>query len=144
MMPQIREIFEFRGAVEKETARLAAMRRTDRHLAQLTAAYQEMERELETSHFRAADSQFHLGIAEAAGNGWMRDAVEKARTAVWLPADPLYEHVFRSAHVLHGPILDAVRGQQPDQASQLMAEHIQATVEDLERIAAAAVDAPVR
>src|SRR4051794_40174514 len=38
MMPRIREIFEFRRAVECDSARLAALRRTEEQLAQLQAA----------------------------------------------------------------------------------------------------------
>jgi GntR family transcriptional repressor for pyruvate dehydrogenase complex len=135
MLPRIRGIFEFRRAVETEAARLAAIRRTDEHLRQLDAAYDVMERELETQRFRSADSQFHLGIAEAAGNTWMRDSIEQARAAIWMPADTLYDHVFRSAQVHHGQILEAIRAREPDVAASVMAEHLDATVKDLEQIA---------
>src|SRR3954470_10279275 len=70
LLPQMEEIFEFRKAVECAAARLAAKRRTDEHLANLEAALKVIEDGLETRRFRAADSQFHLGIAEAAANRW--------------------------------------------------------------------------
>ena len=109
LLPQMEEIFEFRKAVECAAARLAAERRTDEHLVNLEAALKVLEDGLETRRFRAADSQFHLGLAEAAGNSWMRDAIERARAALWMPVDPHVEHVFGSAQRHHRQILDAVR-----------------------------------
>ena len=94
-----------------------------------------IENGLETRRFRAADSQFHLGIAEAAGNSWMRDAIERARAALWMPVDPLFEHVFGSAQSYHGQILDAIRAHDRDEAAQLMGEHLDYTLKDLEQIA---------
>jgi GntR family transcriptional regulator, transcriptional repressor for pyruvate dehydrogenase complex len=144
MLPRIREIFEFRRAVECEAARLAAIRRTDEHLEQLQAAYEVIESDLETSRFRSADSQFHLGIAEAAGNSWMRDAIETARASVWMPADVLYDRVFRSAQIYHGHILEAIRAKDPDEAAQLMGAHLDATLKDLEQIARLGQEFPAR
>ena len=60
-------------------ARLAAVRRDDRDLERLSSAFRTMEEGWETRRFRAADSAFHLGIAEAARNEWMRKAIEDAR-----------------------------------------------------------------
>jgi GntR family transcriptional repressor for pyruvate dehydrogenase complex len=137
MMPRIRDIFEFRRAVECESARLAAIRRTDQHLIQLQAACDVLAAERETHRFRSADSQFHLGIAEAAGNRWMRDAIETARAAIWMPADPLYEQVLPlpAGGADHSEILDAIRAQAAEDAARLMGSHIDATVDQLERIA---------
>jgi GntR family transcriptional regulator, transcriptional repressor for pyruvate dehydrogenase complex len=138
MLPRVREIFEFRRAVECEAARLAAVRRTDEQLAGLEAAVDVMESDQETSRFRLADSEFHVGIGEAAGNEWMRNAIESARVAVWMPADPLYGRVFKSASHHHRQILEAIRDQDPDAAARITADHIDATVADLEKIAEAA------
>jgi DNA-binding GntR family transcriptional regulator len=90
---------------------------------------------LETRRFRAADSQFHLGIAEAAGNGWMREAVERARAALWMPVDPHVEHVFGTAQRHHRQILDAVRARDADEAERLMAEHLDYTLADQRLVA---------
>jgi GntR family transcriptional regulator, transcriptional repressor for pyruvate dehydrogenase complex len=138
MLPRMIEIFEFRGAIEPEAARLAASRRTDEHLARLQDANDQIDRSLETQRFRLADSQFHLGITDAAQNSWMREAVERARSAVWIPADPLYDHVFRTATAHHGQILEAIRARDGDAAARLMREHLEFTVADLQKIAKSA------
>jgi DNA-binding FadR family transcriptional regulator len=135
MLPQMEEIFEFRKAVECAAARLAAERRTEEHLAKLEAALKVIEDGLETRRFRAADSQFHLGIAEAAGNGWMREAIERARAALWMPVDPHVEHVFGTAQKHHRQILDAIRAQDADAAERLMAEHLDYTLADQRLVA---------
>jgi GntR family transcriptional regulator, transcriptional repressor for pyruvate dehydrogenase complex len=140
MMPTLQQVFEFRRAVESEAARLAAMRRTRRNISALESAYKGMEKGLETRRFRAADSAFHLGIADAAGNEWMRMAIENARAAVWIPLDPLTDRVFRSAQFHHEQILTAIKDQDADEAARLASEHIDFTLADLCRTA----DGPVK
>jgi GntR family transcriptional repressor for pyruvate dehydrogenase complex len=135
LLPQMEEIFEFRKAVECAAARLAAERRTDEHLANLEAALKVLEDGLETRRFRAADSQFHLGLAEAAGNGWMREAIERARAALWMPVDPHVEHVFGSAQRHHRQILEAVRARDGEAAARLMGEHLDYTLADQRLVA---------
>jgi DNA-binding FadR family transcriptional regulator len=138
LLPQMEEIFEFRRVVEGAACRLAAERRTDEHLANLEAACRVLEDGLEMRRFRAADSQFHLGIAEAAGNRWMRDAVERARAALWMPVDPLVENVFGSTLKHHRQILEAIRARDADEAERLMAEHLDLTLADQNAIASTA------
>jgi GntR family transcriptional regulator, transcriptional repressor for pyruvate dehydrogenase complex len=135
MLPRMIEIFEFRAAVEPEAARLAAARRTNEQLRRLQEANDQIDHSLETQRFRLADSQFHLGITDAAQNSWMREAVERARSAVWIPADPLYDHVFRTATAHHGQILDAIRARDGDAAARAMREHLNFTIADLQKIA---------
>lgn len=62
-------IFELRGIVEPSAAGLAAVRRTDRELARMGHALEEMERYgLRDSRGRAADQAFHLLILTATRN----------------------------------------------------------------------------
>jgi GntR family transcriptional repressor for pyruvate dehydrogenase complex len=138
MLPELEEVVEFRLAVECRAARLAAIRRTDEDLVRLTDAYEHMEPGQETPRFRAADSAFHLGIAEAARNSWMRKAIEDARAAIWVPVDMYAEHVFRTAQLHHGQILQAIRDRDPNAAEEGVAAHIETTRKDLHRIASAA------
>jgi GntR family transcriptional repressor for pyruvate dehydrogenase complex len=137
-LPELEEVVDFRLAVECGAARLAALRRTDEDLVRLTEAYEQMEPGQETPRFRAADSAFHLGIAEAAGNSWMRKAIEDARAAIWVPVDMYAEHVFRTAQLHHGQILQAIRDRDPIGAEEAVAAHIETTRKDLHRIASAA------
>jgi GntR family transcriptional repressor for pyruvate dehydrogenase complex len=137
-LPELEEVVEFRLAVECGAARLAALRRTDEDLIKLTEAYEQMEPGQETPRFRAADSAFHLGIAEAARNSWMRKAIEDARAAIWVPVDMYADHVFRTAQLHHGQILQAIRDRDPNAAEEAVAAHIETTRKDLHRIASAA------
>lgn len=62
-------IFELRGIVEPSAAGLAAVRRTDRELAKMGHALEEMERYgLRDSRGRTADQTFHLLILTATRN----------------------------------------------------------------------------
>jgi len=134
-LSELEQIIEFRLAVECRAARLAAERRSRGHLRQLQEAYEAMEQGWETRRFRAADSAFHLGIAEAAGNAWMRKAIEDSRVAIWLPVDPLISNVFHSAQLHHERILSAIRDRDADAAEAAVADHIERTRQDLHGIA---------
>ena len=65
-MAEFEELFDFRIAVEGAAVRLAAVRRTETDLKQLQKALDAMAEGWQTARFRAADSAFHLGIADAA------------------------------------------------------------------------------
>src|SRR5438876_1038101 len=80
-----------------------------RDLKALTIAFATMEQGLETERFRAADSAFHLAIAQAARNDLMRRAIEEARADMWIPIDRRIGAVFPSAHRQHEQILRAIR-----------------------------------
>jgi GntR family transcriptional repressor for pyruvate dehydrogenase complex len=136
-LPELEEIVDFRIAVECRAARLAALRRTALDLKKLAAAVETMKRSLEGSTFRAADSAFHLGVAEAARNKWMRKAIEDARIAILLPFDKVADHVFRTAQLQHNQILDAIRRQDPDAAEKATEKHIEITRRDLRQTASA-------
>jgi GntR family transcriptional repressor for pyruvate dehydrogenase complex len=62
------EIFELRQMFEGQAAALAATRRTESHLAQLSEALRKMEEGSAGSRGTAADIEFHRIIATAAGN----------------------------------------------------------------------------
>ncbi len=134
---ELEQIIDFRLAVECSATRLAAIRRSDEDLEQLQGAYRTMEQGWETRRFRAADSAFHLGIAEAAGNEWMRKGIENAHVAIWVPVDVITDNVFRTAQLHHAQILSAIRDRDTDAAEQAVAAHIETTRADLYKIAAA-------
>ncbi len=134
---ELEQIIDFRLAVECSAARFAAGRRTDADLERLEVAYRTMAEGWETRRFRSADSAFHLGIAEAARNDWMRKAIENARVAIWVPVDVITDKVFRTAQLHHGRILEAIRDKDPEAAEQAVAAHIESTRADLHKIASA-------
>ena len=136
-LSDLEQIIEFRLALECRAARLAAKRRSHEHLRQLHEAYKAMEQGRGTPRFRAADSAFHLGIADAAGNAWIRNAVEDSRVAIWLPVHPLIANVHFSSQRNHERILSAIRDRDSDAAEVAVADHIEKTRQDLYEIAGA-------
>jgi DNA-binding FadR family transcriptional regulator len=132
-MAELDDDFEFRIAVEGAAARLAARRRTTRDLARLRQAYADLEQGRETAHFRAADNVFHLAIADAARNRFMRQAIENVRAMTWMPIDQLLSRVFTSAHEHHAQILRAIEDKDPDAAERAVVAHIQRAQRDLHR-----------
>lgn len=132
-LPELEEIFDYRIAVEGAAARLAAGRRTGEDLAILQQAYDVMQSDRETLRFRSADNAFHLAIADAARNHLMRQAIEDARVAMWVPIDRLISQVFHTANRHHKQILDAIRDRDADAAQKAVVDHIETARRDLRR-----------
>jgi GntR family transcriptional repressor for pyruvate dehydrogenase complex len=132
-LPEIEETFDYRIAVEGAAARLAAARRTDEDLVILRRAYEVMREDRETRRFRAADNSFHLAIADAARNRLMRQAIEDARAATWVPIDRLISRVFLTANRHHEQIYDAIAAGDPDAAQRAVVDHLETARRDLRR-----------
>ncbi len=130
---ELEEIFEFRVAVECCAVRLAAERRTKKHIATLRRAADQMERIAAASgrdggsiaEYNAADTQFHITIAEAAGNRYLRQDVEEIRAAMFRPVGSIFEGLTERVDVHHHQILAAIVNRDPDAAEAHMREHIQ-------------------
>jgi DNA-binding FadR family transcriptional regulator len=133
-MSELDDNFDFRAAVEGAAARLAAQRRTGDDLARLRQAYAELEQGLQTARFRAADNVFHLAIADAARNTWMRQAIEEVRAMTWVPLDQVIYQVFTSAHEHHARILQAIEDSDPGAAERAVVAHIRLAQRDLHRV----------
>lgn len=139
---ELDEIFEFRIACESAAAELAAGRRTDAQLAQLEQAIEDLGSELTAGRFRAADNAFHLAVADAAGNRWVRQAVEDVRAAMLAPLDAVrFELVVASTVEHHRRILDAIAERDPERARAAIVEHIHEAKQEL-LVALAIADQP--
>jgi len=100
----VQDLFELRGIIEPAAAELAALRRTDTHLAELSAALEQMRTHgLSTAAGRAADQRFHNAILAAAHNAALASLAGSVGAAVsWtttfkhrkqrLPRDPIADH----------------------------------------------------
>lgn len=78
----VREIFEFRYALEFAVVRLAAERRSTRHLKALRAAWKrscEAAKRGNARAFATSDMDFHIRVAEASGNPLLTEAYKAAR-----------------------------------------------------------------
>jgi GntR family transcriptional repressor for pyruvate dehydrogenase complex len=122
---RIREVFEYRLAVETAAARLAAGRRTAEDLARLAEHGRSLERSADAGAFRRADSAFHLAVADAGANAMLRRSIEDARAATFDAFDALPFRVLRETSARgHAAVAQAISGGDGDAAAAAMAEHL--------------------
>ena len=134
----VHDLFELRRVIDCEAAAIAAVRRTDEHLAQMALAMDEMVRALPAhgEAFVLADLRFHLAIAEATGNRLILYAMQAARdvvrrallSVVTVPQSP------ESAIVEHRGVYEAIRSGNPDWARNAMREHLERVERDAEGV----------
>jgi GntR family transcriptional repressor for pyruvate dehydrogenase complex len=117
---------EARELLEVPTARLAAARRSDTHVARLRAIMAEMEQEHTISpRLVDGDTEFHVEVARATGNPVL---VLLSQTIVaLLRTERLYREdfdVLPAAFADHRAIVDAIADGDSDRAGQTMADHL--------------------
>lgn len=140
----IDQVLDYRIANECAAAALAASRRTDRHLARLTAALEGMTAICATpearsvtanvGRFFAFDADFHLTIGQASMNPLLAQAVEDARAAMYRPIGKISLDVDASANDHHSAILAAIADRDADAAASWMKTHIEETRAGLLRL----------
>lgn len=136
------DAFDYRLIVESAAARLAAERRRAKDLAELRALSRSMDAALQDSleeqtpqkvvEFQALDSAFHLGIARAARNPSLYDAVADARSKMWLPVGSIFGRMEENANDCHAEIVAAIEARDGDFAAASMETHINDTRRTLE------------
>jgi GntR family transcriptional repressor for pyruvate dehydrogenase complex len=121
------EIYEVRKILEVEAAGLAASRRTDRDLAHMSAAIDEMIAGLSSQErYIEADLQFHLAVATATGNriasrmmDAIRDLLHRALASIYhIPGSP------QRSIAQHREILEAIASADAEAARARMREHL--------------------
>lgn len=119
--------FEFRIAVERATARLAAEKRDEGHIEEMSSAIEQMVKGGETTaDLRHADARFHLTLAIATHNSRLVDALRLVRSELFLPSEAHQSLSDRErAASEHEVVLGHVRNQNPDAAEVAMHEHIE-------------------
>jgi DNA-binding FadR family transcriptional regulator len=128
---------EFRLANERLAAERAATRLSAEDLDGLERSVQQIERADGVGSFRQADSFFHLEIAAAARCDLLRDAVEDARAAMFLPLDALdYELLVPETLKDHRRVLAALHARDAARAGRAMAAHVRRTSRQLQEILA--------
>lgn len=135
-------MLELRISLETEAASLAALRRTDAHLAKMRRAIADFEAGLgrgETSV--EADFQFHLQIALATGNRYFEDfyrhlgtrTIPRTRVDVSaLSPEPAESYLHRTNRE-HEGILEAIARGDPEAARAAMRMHLTNSCERLRR-----------
>ena len=106
-----RDVLEVRRCLEVEAARLAAQRRSDAQLAELTELHDQRAAAYATGDLdtaTAADLAFHRRIAEAAGNPVLLAIYETLLDAVVANIRFNFEHPAEEHDVAHTSLLDAI------------------------------------
>lgn len=128
------ELFEVRGLLEAESARLAALRGTQADYVLIKRRYEEMvtadSQNVSTSTHARLDHAFHLAICEASHNAVLVHTLS-------VLTEPLLSSVFASVNNLyhrephkkiidrqHARLYNAVVGKLPEQARKAAADHI--------------------
>jgi DNA-binding GntR family transcriptional regulator len=126
----VEDLFDVRSAIETMLARRACERRTKSHMAELTAAEDELESLVAAQDFAAvprANRRFHSVINEAAGNPGALSLVDRH----WLLVAALWQRYGLDTERFHGVIDDhrhmikAIDRGDASSASMIMGAHIE-------------------
>lgn len=138
----IRDAFDYRTIVETGATRLAAERRRTVDVTALHKLLSGMDEALDTAlseqsaqhtnDFQTLDTAFHMGIAQAAQNDRLLDAVADARRRMWLPVGAIFGRLEPNANDYHEAILEAIENREPELAAARMEAHINDTRHTIE------------
>jgi DNA-binding FadR family transcriptional regulator len=123
---EVREVFEFRVAVEGMAARLAARHSTAADTEDLQECQRVLAASTNVDTFRRADSEFHLTVARMSSNAMLRRSIEDARAAAFCWLDMREFTVFKGSSLDgHAAIIDAITHHDADAAARAMETHIE-------------------
>lgn len=121
-------ILEARRAVEKEAARLAALRSTQEDIASLESLLDKQQQSLsDTIKATAVNEQFHLKVAECSKNPVLSAAITLIRQELkWAPAlGSLHSEIdLNHEDYSHERIVQAIKERDPIAAERAMEAHI--------------------
>jgi DNA-binding FadR family transcriptional regulator len=132
---ELTSLLEWRRLVEAEAAGLAATRVTDDQLRAMRAHMVESggrQALRGPERWRAADSRFHMAVAEASVNPYILHAVHRVRAELAHALDALIllqATAGPAAAVEHEAILAALQAHDPDAAREAAARHGRSTEE---------------
>jgi DNA-binding FadR family transcriptional regulator len=119
------DLAEIRLAVEPRSAALAAQRRNNAHIAEMRRSIEQMRREKSNPvGFAEGDLSFHIAVAEASSNPFMRSmgaVIQAALRASFLRSAPVSERERDITIDAHERIVDAIENKNPEAASAAMA-----------------------
>jgi DNA-binding FadR family transcriptional regulator len=126
------EYLECRRILEVDAAGIAADRRSDRDVQELTRALDRMAATAETAantaveeRFHEADLAFHRALMAAAGNRPLGQLVERLQSSMLLARAALARPHYREGALLeHRRILDAVASGDAAGAQRAMSDHL--------------------
>ena len=132
---ELEDIIEFRIAVERRAAKLAAKRRTEEDLAILEGAMDDMALAKDRSSYRRADNSFHNCVAVASRSPRHIEAIASARGELFMHTDQIVytEHV-EETQLQHRRILDGIRSGDEEATATAVELHIESTRAGLHRL----------
>lgn len=120
----LESLTEMRLALEPEAAALAALRRTEAHIEELYRWVDRMGDTEAREGFANSDLNFHLAVALASGNPFMRSVsalIEVALVAAFTISSPTEDPAAQAYSVAcHRAIADAIRDRDPEGARAAM------------------------
>lgn len=131
-------VFELRIELEASAAALAARRRTRRHVTRMRQSLAEIGELIERGEWGLdPDYGFHIEIAEAAGNAYLRDLLHYVTrrithsVALRRRSDPPTPAVLRGVHHEHEEVLAAIADRDPERAGREIRSHLEGAAERL-------------
>jgi GntR family transcriptional regulator, transcriptional repressor for pyruvate dehydrogenase complex len=120
------DLVEARRHIEVALASLAARRRDERDLADMRTLLQLMELAGSDDEFIEADMEFHLRLAQAAGNNALAGILTNIRSLIhiWIKHVTYAADSRTASYQEHVPIMAAVEAGDPDAAAAAMAAHL--------------------
>ena len=120
------DLVEARQGIEIVIAGLAARRRTEQDIEDLTRILERMERATVASVFVEADVQFHMRLAETSNNLVLRDihSSVQALLRTWIGRVLAAEGSREPSYLEHVPILAAIVDSNPEAAQKAMEAHM--------------------
>lgn len=130
---EVAELYELRSALELHAVRLLCQRASDDDLADLAALLDETENRISGTADPAYPQEldFHLRLVMLVGNQALLTATLEVQRQISLARTMSAKRPTRAraAVVEHADILDALRARDQEQATRLMADHIQHSME---------------
>ncbi len=127
-MSDLDDLIEYRIAVERRAAKLAAIRADDTDRQRMAEAIDKLDRADDNEAFRQADSEFHTALAEASGSPRLIAAVDDARGELFAPTDQLrYSTEVERTRTQHQAIYQAIMAADPEAAADAVEAHIETT-----------------
>jgi len=128
-LAEIRDLAEFREAVEAQAVRLAAERASDADIAAVAELLESARPVRDEEEGVRAGGDFHGELARLSGNGFFADAVVAAMTRMsrtrWLEVRT--PEAREQAWSEHRAVLDAVAARDGETAALLVARHVRET-----------------
>lgn len=131
----LHELFEIRRVLEVEMAGLAAERRTEADIDRMRAAIDAMDEGIDSAdRYIAGDLEFHQAVVAATGNRIARSMMEAIRDVMRRALHSVYRIPGSPEKSLqqHRDILDAVVAGRPDEARDLVREHLERVERELD------------